>query len=316
LIKRAGSSAKVARILLNCRAIGLAARGGSKHDPPRTRSRRKRTRMTKLAFWRLLGAAYRFTLAYPRRLAAAAAPWLVAASVPALLLQALPSRSGLAGAVLALAAALCSLAGLLGFAFRWQRQILAGETVGGLAALRVGRRERRFIGHALLVFVIVGAALLGAIVLFFLPLTLLLSVLHARSLSGMSGWLFQGVAAIACGTVFARLALALPAAALDESGDMLEIAWQRSRGNALGLFLGTVLSVLPFALLQQLVEAPFGRALAGHLTLQLALSALATILGYVALAVLTAFFCYAHRALAPGAAPRDGIASSGALPAR
>jgi len=272
--------------------------------------------MTKLAFGRLLGAAYRSTLADPRRLAAAAGPWLVAASVPALLLQALSPRSGLAGAALALMGALCSLAGFLGFAFRWQRAILAGETVAGPAALQVGRRERRFVGHALLVFIIVGAALLGAVVLFFLPLTLVLSILHARSLSGMSGWLFQGVAAIACGTVFARLALALPAAALDESGDMLEIAWQRSRGNTLGLFLGTALSVLPFAILQHLIEAPFGRALGYNLALQLALSAVATILCYVAIAVLTAFFCAAHRALAPGAAPRDGIAPSGALPAR
>jgi hypothetical protein len=272
--------------------------------------------MTTLAFWRLLGAAYRFTLTDPRRLVAAAAPWLVAASVPALLLQALSPRSGLVGAALALAGALWSLAGFLGFAFRWQRAILAGDSIAGAAALRVGRRERRFVGHALLVFVIVGAALLGAVVLFFLPLTLLLSVLHARSLGGMSGWLFQGVAALACGIVFARLALALPATALDESGDMLEIAWQRSRGNNPGLFLGTALSVLPFALLQQLIEAPFGRALGYNPALQLAASAVATVLCFVALAVLTTFFCFAYRALAPGTAPRDGIAPSGALPAR
>jgi len=272
--------------------------------------------MTKLAFWRLLGAAYRFTLADPRRLAAAAAPWLVAASVPALLLQSLPLRSGLVGAALALAGALCSLAGLLGFAFRWQRAILAGDSTAGVAALRVGRRERRFVGHALLVFVIVGAALLGAGVLVFLPLTLVLSALHARSLSGMSGWLFQGVAAVVCGTVFGRLALALPASAVDESGDLLEIAWQRSRGNSLGLALGTVLSVLPFAILQHLIEAPFGRALGYNLALQLAVSAVATILCFVALAVLTTFFCFAYRALAPGRAPRDGIAPPGALPAR
>ena len=272
--------------------------------------------MTMLAFWRLLGAAYRFTLADPRRLAAAAAPWLVAASVPALLLQSLPPRSGLVGAALALAGALCSLAGFLGFAFRWQRAILAGESIAGLAALRVGRRERRFVGHALLVFVIVGAALLGAVVLVFLPMTLLVSVLHARSLSGMSGWLFQGVAAVACGTVFARLALALPAAAVDERGDMLELAWQRSHGNSLGLFLGTAGSVLPFAVLQHLIEAPFGHALGYNLALQLGVSAVATILCFVALGVLTTFFCSAYRALAPGAAPRDGIAPSGALPAR
>jgi hypothetical protein len=46
------------------------------------------------------------------------------------------------------------------------------------------------------------------------------------------------------------------------------------------------------------------------------MSAVATILCFVALGVLTTFFCYAHRALAPGKAPRDGIAPSGALPAR
>ena len=124
------------------------------------------------------------------------------------------------------------------------------------------------------------------------------------------------MAAIACGTVFGRLALALPAAALDESGDMLEIAWQRSRGNVLGLFLGTVGSVLPFAALQHLIEMPFGRALGYNLALQVAVSAVAMVLGFAALAVLTTFFCEAYRALAPGKLPRDGIAQSGALRAR
>lgn len=272
--------------------------------------------MTIAAFWRLVGAAYRLVLNDRRRLAATATPWLVAAAVPALLLQALSPRSGLLGAALALLGTLCALAGFLGFAYRWHRAVLAGETAAGAAALRIGPRERRFAGNALLVLLVVGAAFIGAAVLVFLPLTLAISALHLRSLAGVSGWLFQSVAAIACGTVFGRLALALPAAALDESGDMLEIAWQRSRGNSLGLFLGTVLSVLPFAVLQQLIEAPFGRALAYHPALQLAASAVATVLCFVALAVLTAFFCGAYRTLAPGAAPRDGIAPSGALPAR
>ena len=272
--------------------------------------------MTKLAFWRVLRLAYRTALADPRRLAAAAGPFLVAASLPALLLQGLAPRSGMTGAALALLGALWASAGYLGFALRWQRRMLVGEALDGRAALRLGARERRFAGHAVLVFIIVGAALLGAVVLVFLPLTLLLSVLHARSLGGMSGWLFQGVAAIACGIVFARLALALPAAATDETGDMLEIAWQRSHGHAIGLFAGTALSVLPFAVLQHLLEAPFGRALGYSLALQLAASAVATILGYAATAVLASFWCEAHRALAPGTAPRDGIAPSGALPAR
>jgi hypothetical protein len=273
--------------------------------------------MTTLASWRLLGAAYRFTLADPRRLAAAIMPWLLVASFPALLLEALSPRSGLFGAALALAGGLWALAGFLGFAFRWQRAILAGDKVVGIvAALHIGRRERRFLGHALLVFVVIGAALLGAAVLFFLPLTLVISALHARSLAGLSSLMFQTVAVVACGTVFGRLALAFPADALDESGDMLEIAWQRSRGNVVGLFVGTALSVLPFALFQRLIEAPFGRALNAHLALELAASAIATILCFVALAVLTAFFCFAYRALEPGAAPHDGIAPSGALPAR
>jgi hypothetical protein len=271
--------------------------------------------MTTLAFWRLLGAAYRFTWIERRRVVAVASPFLAAAALPALLLQGLAPRSGLLGATLALMGVLCAVAGSLGFALRWQRHILAGESLAGGAALRIGRRERRFVGHALLVFIVVGAAFLGAAVLLYLPATLAISALHAHALAGVSGWLFQGVAAVACGTVFGRLALALPATAVDESGDMLEIAWQRSRGNVLGLFLGTIGSLLPFALLQHLIEAPFGRLITYHLMLQLAASAVAMILGFAALAVLATFFGEAYRALAPSRA-QGGSAPSGALSAR
>lgn len=272
--------------------------------------------MTTMAFCRLLGAAYRFTWAERRRVAAAALPWLVAAALPALLLEGLSPRSGLTGAALALAGVLWAVAGFLGFALRWQRYILAGESLAGRAALRIGRRERRYAGHAVLVFIVVGAAFLGAGVLVYLPVTLAISALHARALAAASGWLFQGVAAVACGTVFGRLALALPSTAVDEPGDMLEIAWQRSRGNVLGLFLGTIGSLLPFALLQHVMEAPFARLISYHLVPQLAASALAIILGFAALAVLSCFFAEAYRALAAGKAPHPGIAPSGALSAR
>jgi hypothetical protein len=276
----------------------------------------KEHRMTTLAFSRLLGAAYRFTWVERRRVVALALPWLAAAALPALLLEGLSPRSGLIGAALALIGLLIAVAGFLGFALRWQRHILAGERLAGRAALAVGRRERRFAGHAVLVFIVVGVAFLGAAVLVYLPLTLAISALHARALAGVSGWLFQGVAAVACGTVFGRLALALPATAVDESGDMLEIAWQRSRGNVLGLFLGTIGSLLPFALLQHLIEAPFGRLINYHLVPQLAASALAMILGFAALAVLASFLAEAYRALAPAGVPKAGVAPSGALSAR
>ena len=272
--------------------------------------------MTTLAFWRLLGAAYRFTWVERRRVAATALPWLIAAALPALLLQNLSPRSGLLGAALALLGVLCAVAGFLGFALRWQRHMLAGERLVGRAALAVGRRERRFAGHAVLVFIVVGAAFLAAAVLVYLPVTLAISALHARALAGVSGWLFQGVAAVACGTVFGRLALALPGTAVDEAGDMLEIAWQRSRGNVLGLFLGTLGSLLPFGLLQHAIEAPFGRLISYHLALQLAASALAMILGFAALAVLATFVAEAYRALAAGKATQTGMAPSGALSAR
>jgi hypothetical protein len=272
--------------------------------------------MTTLAFWRLLGAAYRFTWVERRRAAATALPWLVAAALPALLLQGLAPRSGLTGAALALAGVLCAVAGFLGFALRWQRHILAGESLAGRAALALGRRERRFAGHAVLVFIVVGGAFLGVAVLLYLPLTLAFSALHARALLGASGWLFQGMAAVACGTVFGRLALALPAVAVDEPGDMLEIAWQRSRGNVLGLFLGTIGSLLPFALLQHVIEAPFGRLISYQLVPQLAAAALAMLLGFAALAVLATFFAEAYRALAAGKAPQTGVAPTGALSAR
>ena len=272
--------------------------------------------MTTLAFSRLLGGAYRFTWGERRRVVALAGPWLAAAVLPALLLQAMAPRSGLTGAALALLGVLCAVAGYVGFALRWQRYILMGESLVGRAALTLGRRERRFAGHAVLVFIVVASALLGAVVLVYLPLTLAIQALHAHALAGASRWLFQAIAALACGTVFGRLALALPASAVDETGDMLEIAWQRSRGNAPGLLLGTLGSVLPFLLLQQLIEAPFGRLIGYHLALQLAMSTVAMLLGFAALAVLASFLAEAHRALASAGAAKPGMAPSGALSAR
>jgi hypothetical protein len=288
----------------------LASTIGGIHHDARAES------MTTLAFWRLLGAAYRFTWVERRRVAAAVLPWLAAAALPALLLEGLAPRSGLVGAALALLGMLWAVAGFLGFALRWQRRILAGESLAGRAALTLGRRERRFAGHAVLVFIVVGAAFLAAAILVYLPVTLALSALHAHALAGASGWLFQGVAAVACGTVFGRLALALPATAVDESGDMLEIAWQRSRGHVLGLFLGTIGSVLPFALLQHVIEAPFVHLINYHLAPQLAAAALTMLLGFVSLAVLATFLAEVYRALASMSAPKPAAAPSGALSAR
>ena len=45
----------------------------------------------------------------------------------------------------------------------------------------------------------------------------------------------------------ARLMLVLPAVAADETGDRLTRAWERSRGNAWRLYLGSILCTLPFA---------------------------------------------------------------------
>ena len=283
--------------------------------------------MTKLAFWRTVGAAYNFAFTDARRLVGAAGAWIVGLTLLALPVQWLVPKASLAAGLVAFADALLYLTGLAVFAAKWHRAVLLNETVSGSDALRIGRRELRFLGYAILILLIVGGVLFVAGTIVFLPVAMLLGYARGGGLAATAFYLFEAMIYIVLGAVVARLALALPAAALDEAGDVLDTAWQRSRGNGLRLCLGTILCMLPFALAQRVLDALFGgplwlmgkqgvfAAVASSPAVQLALAALMLMLYFLAIAVTTGFFSIAYRQLAPGTAPRDGMAPSGALPA-
>lgn len=283
--------------------------------------------MTKLAFWRVVGGAYAFTFGDARRLARAAGGWIIGLSALALPAQWLLPKGSLLAGLAALADALLYVAGLAVFAAKWHRAALLNETVSGSDALRIGRRELRYLGYALLVVVMLGGILFAAGMLIFLPLGMLLGSARGGVLGTAGFYLCEAAISIALGAVVARLALALPAAALEEGGDVLETAWQRSRGNGLRLCLGAALCLLPFIVAQRALAAAFGGALwlvgrhgifaaaVSYSAAQLVLAALVVTLYFAAIAVTAAFFSLAYRQLAPAAAPRDGMAPSAALPA-
>lgn len=283
--------------------------------------------MTKLAFWRAVGDAYAFTFADARRLVGAAGAWILGLTLLALPVQWLLPKGSLAAAAVAATDVLFYLAAFAVFAAKWHRAVLVNEVVSGSDALRIGRRDLRFLGYTILILVIVGGVLLVGGMLLFLPFGMLLGNGRSGVLATAGFYLAQVAIYVGFGTIVARLALALPAAALDEGGDLLETAWQRSRGNGLRLCLGALLCVLPFALAQRLVAALFGGQLwlmaqhgvfpgvGAYPPMQLILAALVVTLYFLAIAVAASFLSTAYRQLAPAAAPRDGLPASAALPA-
>jgi hypothetical protein len=267
--------------------------------------------MTKLAFWRTLSAAYGFTFARPARVVAAARIWLAGLAVLALALPWLTPQSPEPAGAAALAAALLQGVG-------WQRAILAGEA----PATRLGRRELRFLGYALLVGVI-AAALAATALMLVLPLAVVAPMLPKGFLIALVAKL---IAFAVLGTVLARLALSFPALALDRRGDVLEQAWQDSRGNGVRLFAGLLLAGLPFVLAHQLMAELLGTSgwWTGHRAYALAptaaiaqslAGALLVVGSFLALAVATAFLALAYRQLAAGAAADGGMTPARALPA-
>lgn len=274
--------------------------------------------MTKFAFWRTLSAAYGVTFAQPGRVVAAARIWLAALAALALALPWLtPQSPPLAGAA-ALGAAFLQGLGWLAFAVGWQRAILAGDA----PAARLGRRELRFLGYALLVGVI-GAALAATALILVLPVAVLAPILPKGFVIAIAAKL---LAFAVLGTVLARLALSFPALALDGRGDVLEQAWQHSRGNGVRLFSGLLLAGLPFVLAHQLMASLLGSSgwWTGHRAYALApaaalaqslAGALLVVGSFLALAVVTAFLALAYRQLAAGAAADGGMTPARALPA-
>jgi hypothetical protein len=108
-----------------------------------------------------------------------------------------------------------------------------------------------------------------------------------------------------------RLAIAIPAIALDEPGPLLATVWRHSRDNTVPLLYGWLLAVLPAVIPWIGLYLLLDRGITASIAAPVAALA-GCPLGFVALAVSAAYFAYVFAQLAEGAAPADAPAA-GAL---
>jgi hypothetical protein len=113
-----------------------------------------------------------------------------------------------------------------------------------------------------------------------------------------------------------RLSLALPAAAVDEGGSRLAMAWQRGKGNMLGLFFGPIVCALPFLIVSFVLNMLFFALM--HVSPMMGALRVAVVaaLGFVQAALTVSFlsFCYKQLVDVGAASPRR-MAGPAAMPA-
>ena len=134
---------------------------------------------------------------------------------------------------------LCLMIAYVLFAVSWHRFMLLGPGERPRLLPGVLGRHMRFAGMSFAVSLLVGLAVAVPIAL--------LTLLRVQSVIAL---LLVGVLAMA---LFVRWQLIFPAIALDRRLTLGE-AWQRSRGNALKLFWGLLLSALPWALVGAVLD--------------------------------------------------------------
>ncbi|HEX7968869.1 MAG TPA: hypothetical protein VF502_11675 [Stellaceae bacterium] len=212
--------------------------------------------MTKIPFWPVLGAAYRFTFGDLGRFMAMSGVWFFVFIAIALAIIWQAQSEPFADSSL-LAAQLGQFAALSAFAVAWHRAILMDEAGG----LRFGRREVRFFGYSFLMMVGSNAVLHAGGLVLLLLFTAGILVAGAYPVPWQRMLIFQLVELLVLLGPLAGLLLVLPAVALDEQEGVFAKAWQRSRGNRLLLFYGVVLSALPFAVVDKVKQAVLGEPL-------------------------------------------------------
>jgi hypothetical protein len=243
--------------------------------------------MRKIAFWRTFGAALRAT--FTRRLLAVLEPRLIAAGLVLVLGDILGTlRLGL---LLALAATwVAVLLAFTSFAVAWHRALLLGPEATAADRLRIGPREWRFVGYSLAIPLLVGVPV-GIV-------ASLGSFIAGAALAPAVVGPAIDAAAVLAGTVIAmRLALVLPAVAIDEPGASLVQAWQRSRGNAWRLAAGWLLCLAVFAPAVFLYVLLATSVAAGSLALELLLGLGLLALEFLEFAVAVAFLSLAYQQL-------------------
>ena len=269
----------------------------------------------KIDVWRTVGAAYAFIFARPLRLLRLGGWWLALVALsqlrwllPPSLTPTLLTGPTLGGAVVSLAFLLFYAAGFLSFCVALHRAVLSDESRSWFAALRFRRREWRFLGYILLIFVLMAVPVVFV--------NYLLASIGFAALQGGANaaaiflaWFVIGYLEFLLVWIYgARLMLVLPAVAADETGDRLTRAWERSRGNAWRLYLGSILCTLPFAASSAIV--PW----LSDLKRSDPYDAISFLSSFLELCVLVAFYSYCYRQLAT-AAPAPDLSAPQAAPA-
>jgi hypothetical protein len=207
--------------------------------------------MNKLVVGRTLADAFRLTLGNWRRLVRLAEPWMTAVALAEVIVAGLALLVDSPPAVLAMVIpGVPLLLGLTVFAVALHRAILIGEPTTAPPPFHFGRREARYLGYMLgLILLVLVVSTVAA-----LPLAALAAIV-ART-GDASGSLARGILVLAnvisffAGALcFGRLALVLPAAAIDGKAPLLLSAWTRGRGNTLRLMFGAGLGFLAIGML-------------------------------------------------------------------
>lgn len=183
------------------------------------------------------------------------------------------------------------------FAARWHRFALLGESAHGFAAIGFGPREWRFLGRA--VVIMFCAALLG--ILAPTVAAALLAGLGVPPESGAAAAVLLVFSVIPPLWLFARLSLALPAAALGHSFGLAE-SWRATAGHSARMILVLIAMIAPF-ILGSLALPPFAamlEALPAPLAVPL-VSLVSNLLTLISVALNAAALSWFYRTLAPGA---------------
>jgi len=179
------------------------------------------------------------------------------------------------------------------------RVVLLDEEPPLLITLRFGARERRGAIHLLAIALLPG-----------MPLLLLVLLLGTGAwwapLAALAGLLLLVAPALAAS---ARLAISLPAIAIDEPGELLPVVWRHSRGCGPHLLYGWLLCLLPWFLPSALLFLALDHGATAASAASMA-ELLACPLGFLALAASAAFFAYVFAQLAEGAPVEDGVADA------
>lgn len=292
--------------------------------------------MAKLAFWRTIADAYLFIFGHPLRFLRLAWFWLTLLVLfriwsdlpwqpgPNLTAQAFWTKAGLGfGGLIVIGL------GLLSFAVALHRAVIFGEVRPSWAVLRLRGREWLFLGYglaiglllfvAVMIFLFLAQDLIKAFATAVRDRTTILLVLRWWSVASLAYLLLLWIPG-------SRLMLIFPAVAADEPS-ALDRAWVRGRGNWLRLYAGSIACYLPFVALEQLIPVLLGpkTTVTTKVVLQSGAyvslthggglhDAISSVVDFLELAVMIAYYSIAHRQLT-GTAAIPGDAAPQPLPA-